>query len=263
MSGVGWRRANRSRRARDVPPAEAAGFRRAENSYSSGVMMRVWQRLSGTTMPRHVHRRAYASVVLAGGYEEAGDSGRFDVSAGDVLIHGEFEAHLNRVERRGAQVLNLRLNRGTPIVSGLARVVDVDAIVRIAEKDPALAVSLVLRSASRQRMTIKDWPDQFVMDLHQDPSMSVSEWATRTGLKPWTVSRGFKQVFGVTPEGFRARHRSRLAWNLLGTEESLATIASGCGFCDQAHMTRGVKGLTGFTPTQGRNHANGYKTRAC
>src|SRR5262245_35105344 len=60
-------------------------------------------------MTRHRHVAAYATLVLSGGYEEAGDAGRFRVSEGDILIHAPFSAHRDAIFRTGAVVLDLPL----------------------------------------------------------------------------------------------------------------------------------------------------------
>jgi hypothetical protein len=44
-----------------------------------------WMRLPAT-IERHQHAHPYAAVVLSGSDEEAGESGRWRVSAGEVLI---------------------------------------------------------------------------------------------------------------------------------------------------------------------------------
>lgn len=44
-------------------------------------------------LPRHRHAGAYAALVLSGGYSEAWDSGRRQVSFGEVVFHRAFEAH--------------------------------------------------------------------------------------------------------------------------------------------------------------------------
>jgi AraC-like DNA-binding protein len=83
----------------------------------------------------------------------------------------------------------------------------------------------------------------------------------RNGLAPWTLSRGFAQVFGVSPEAFRARARARQARKSIETSaEALAQIAADLGFADQSHMTRGVKQLTGMAPKALRAAANRFKT---
>ena len=56
---------------------------------------------------RHCHDDPFVAVVLSGGYQEAGDEGRWNVRPGDVLIHHAFESHLDRFDHRGAEVLVL------------------------------------------------------------------------------------------------------------------------------------------------------------
>jgi AraC-like DNA-binding protein len=223
--------------------------------------MRIWQTIPASGFCRHSHHQAYAAVVLSGGYEEAGDLGRLRVEAGDVVLHDGFESHLNRFVASGALVLNLRLLPGESFTPGLAKIADPDLIARAAEKDRVEATSLLLATATRQRSTCVDWPDELAAALMQNPSHNLSFWAMRHGLAPWTLSRGFAQVFGVSPEAFRARARARQARRSIETTvEALAKIAADLGFADQSHMTRGVKQLTGMAPKALRAAANRYKT---
>lgn len=92
--------------------------------------MRTLQRISASSFAHHSHDAAYAAVVLAGGYEEAGDHGRFQVAAGDVVLHDRFEAHLDRFSALGAVVLNLRLPAGSSFAPGVAKIADPDFILR-------------------------------------------------------------------------------------------------------------------------------------
>jgi AraC-like DNA-binding protein len=199
--------------------------------------------------------------VLSGGYEEAGDLGRLRVKAGDVVLHDRFESHLNRFVASGAVVLNLHLRPDESFAPGLARIADPDLVARTAEKDRVEATSLLLATATRQISTFGDWPDELAAALMQNPSRNLSLWAMRNGLAPWTLSRGFVQVFGVSPEAFRARARARQARKSIETSaEALAQIAADLGFADQSHMTRGVKQLTGMAPKELRAAANRCKT---
>jgi AraC-like DNA-binding protein len=222
--------------------------------------MHLWQTIRSASADRHVHDKPYASIVLSGGYEEAGDHGRFRVSAGDVIFHERFEAHLDRFSAAGAVVLNLNLSAGCAVLPGLARVTDVDGLVRIAEKDQNEALNFLMMSATRCDAGAFDWEDELCRALVGDGSVQLTAWAERNGLSPWTVSRGFREVFAVTPEAFRARSRARRAWRrICDTEDSLAKIALELGFTDQSHMTHGIRQLTGMTPAKWRS-ANGSKT---
>jgi hypothetical protein len=98
--------------------------------------MRLTYRRGYTVLDRHLHIESYLALVLSGGYEEAGDRGCLRVLAGDVLLHSAFEAHLDRYQPSGADVLNLALPSGFTCQHVSMRVPDPDAIVRIAERDP-------------------------------------------------------------------------------------------------------------------------------
>src|SRR5260370_16012913 len=59
------------------------------------------------SVPWHRHLRAYATVVLAGSYEESGHVGRIHATAGDVLIHPSLDCHANRVISGGLKLIRL------------------------------------------------------------------------------------------------------------------------------------------------------------
>jgi AraC-like DNA-binding protein len=220
----------------------------------------MWQTIRSASADRHIHDRPYASIVLSGGYEEAGDHGRFRVSAGDVIFHERFEAHLDRFSAGGAMVLNLDLRVDCTVLPGLAKVADVDGLVRIAEADQNEALNLLLADATHCNARAFDWEDELCCALLDDGSLQLTEWAELHGLSPWTVSRGFRRVFAVTPESFRARARARRAWRrIYDTEDPLTEIALEVGFADQSYMTHGIRQLTGMTPAKWRP-ANGFKT---
>lgn len=212
-------------------------------------------------LERHVHTEPYAALVLCGGYEEAGDNGRFRVEAGNVVFHDRFEAHLDRFSQEGATVLNLGLTDYCVWPPGIASVADPELVARVAERSPRAAVELLLSQGTRWTPQPCDWPDELAERLRQDSCLRLSEWAEEKGLAPWTLSRGFAQVFGISPEGFRARVRARRALEWIEQRQMpLATIAAELGFADQAHMSRSVRLLTGQGPQARRRAANGFKT---
>ncbi len=223
--------------------------------------MRLWQTIRTSTIDRHIHAEAYATLVLSGSYEEAGDHGRFQVACGDVLFHDRFEGHLDRFPASGAEVLNLRLAPHHSHSAGIARVADPDCVARVAAGSRRDAVNLLLSTATRLTPQPADWPDELASALLRNPSLKLSAWAEKNGLGPWTVSRGFAQVFGVSPEAFRARTRARYALHAIeDTQQPLAAVAAAVGFADQPHMTRSIQQLTGASPQALRRAANGFKT---
>jgi AraC-like DNA-binding protein len=199
-------------------------------------------------LPRHPHAHAFATLVLWGGYVEAGDTGRHRVEAGDVLLHRAWESHLDCFDGRGAEVLVLAI-ADAEAASVIGRVGDPDVIVRVAERDRSEAARLLLAVLSPRPSSVADWPDMLARDLCEDPGLVLAQWAERLGLHQGSISRGFRQVFGVTPATFRLVQRTRWALAAMQTSgASLSTIAHDCGFSDQAHMNRAVRSLTNATP---------------
>lgn len=202
-------------------------------------------------MPRHRHAGAYAAIVLRGSYVEAGDEGRRRVGPGDVLVHRPFEAHLDRIARRGAEILNVPLVQADGLPPSL-RARDPVALARAAEAAPRLAAAMLVEVCSAGPPALSDWPDLLADALRTHPDLRLAAWASAMGLAPATVSRGFRIAYGTTPRRYRAELRARRAWAALATGEPLSSIAFTCGFADQAHMTRAVRDLTGAPPSAWR-----------
>jgi AraC-like DNA-binding protein len=200
------------------------------------------------SLPRHCHREPFAAVVLAGGYDEAGDTGRHRVSAGDIIFHHAFESHLDRFDRPGAEVLVIPL----PVDwerQARGRIDDPDAIARACEKDPVEALHLLAADVSIRPAAPGDWPEALAESLCGDPSMSLERWAESAGLHPGSLSRGFERVFGTTPAAYRQAQRARRAIEgLMHTDIPLSSLAFDSGFADQAHMTRAVTAAAGAPP---------------
>lgn len=206
------------------------------------------QHASEERRARHCHRHGFAAVILSGGYLEAGDEGRWTVGPGDVLVHRAFESHLNSFARGGTDVLILPLKADNDAVL-TGTVDDPDLLVRIAERDEAAAVEAFLAMLRPKTAGAEDWPDLLARALREEPELSLTDWAEGVGLRPESVSRGFRQAYGLTPRTYRLVVRARRAFqDLLRTEVSLAEVAAQTGFADQAHMTRAVVQLTGRPP---------------
>jgi AraC-like DNA-binding protein len=200
-------------------------------------------------IPRHRHRGAYLSLVLGGAYEETGDRGRIRVRPGDMLIHGAFDSHLNRFPAAGARILNLTLPDDIEPETGFAHSREIDRAIRLAESDPRAAAELLVRTAVPTQSHAADWPDLLAEALSIDPGLRIGDWARARGLADATVSRGFSQVYGISPSAFRAELRGRLAWRrIVDAGQALTDLAYELGFADQAHMTRTVRAITGQPP---------------
>jgi AraC-like DNA-binding protein len=209
--------------------------------------------LEAAEIRRHYHMRPYATLVLDGGYEEAGDQGRFHVSPGDVLLHPAFSAHRDQVGRARTVVLDLPLPMDGRNWPGLARLNDPDLVIRVAAADAREAQSLLFEDLSPVLADRSDPADRLADALSIDPTTPIGLWAADNGFSREWLSRRFKRLFGVDSALFRVEARARLAWRrIVATKEPLAQIAAECGFADQAHMTRAIRRLTGRSPGRWR-----------
>ena len=217
--------------------------------------------VAGSIKRRHRHARGYVAVVLSGNYVEAGDGGRWRVGPGDVLVHGDFDGHLDVIGHRGAEVLNLPLPPASRLPAAL-RVTDPDVLARIAETAPDTAAELLEAAQSRPALH-DDWPDLLAAALRLDSDIRITEWASQHRLAPATVSRGFRATFGISPARYRVEARARralLALTAAECQSSLADLALANGFADQAHLSRAIAALTGKSPSTWRHTSNSFKT---
>lgn len=208
----------------------------------------------GEFRDRHCHDEAFVAVILAGGYQEAGDEGRWNVRPGDALIHHAFESHLNRFEAGGARVLLLDLPpelAGTLHVRGHVR--DPDELVRLAAYDGRVAAARFAEQFVAASQPVLDWPDMLASDLRRLEPFALADWAETKGVRAETLSRGFRAAYGCTPKAFRAELRARAALAAIRTtHDPLAAIAYQLHFADQAHMVHAVARLSGQTPGRWR-----------
>jgi len=202
-------------------------------------------------MPRHRHARGYAALILAGGYTEAGDHGRLRVQPGHVVIHPAYEAHQDHFGSGGATVLNLPLNISYSHRALTGYVPDPDSIARLAERDIAAAAAALEETFQPLDLRLGDWPDKLAAALASGLDIDIGSWAAEMKLAPQSVSRGFRQAYGVSPKRYRMEQRTLRALEQLRTwSGSLAALAAESGFADQAHLTRSLVALTGLTPRQ-------------
>ena len=217
--------------------------------------MNFWhERRSGNEfIARHMHTQASVAMVLSGGYEEAGDRGRFHVRAGDVVVHAPYDTHLDRFTPGGAHILNLPYPPHPALNAGFGRIEDPDLIAHVAEGDVAQATALLVAAFQEHPLPARDWPEQLAQELSKNPELCLGDWANKFGLAAATVSRGFRQVFGIAPSRFRAHSRAKLAWKMISSSNlHLCDVAANLGFSDHAHMTRALRSLTGKTPSMCR-----------
>jgi AraC-like DNA-binding protein len=203
----------------------------------------------GRTFRRHHHLCGYAALLVSGSCDEAGDSGRFQAVAGDVLIHDSFHGHADWIGARGAVIFNIHLTR--PVAGRFGRVTDADAIARAFHRDPREAEDTFHEQFMPVPNEPADWPDLLAQDLAAALIPRLDDWARSIGIHPGSLSRGFRLAYGITPQRYRLEQMAaRAARQIRIRGRRLADIAAESGFADQAHMTRTLVGLFGATPVR-------------
>jgi AraC-like DNA-binding protein len=196
----------------------------------------------------HRHLSSYATLILAGGYREAGESGRWRVEPGVVVVHAAGEAHADWFGDRATELIDFDLP--SAIAAGAYLCGDADALARSILEGDGWIESTALAAVAGET----DWPDLLAAVLRENSSLSIGDWAAAHGLRRETVSRGFARAYGVTPAAYRTGVRIKGAVaSLTAGEAGLADVAAANGFADQSHMTRALKAATGATPAQLRN----------
>ena len=204
---------------------------------------------AGEWIARHIHRLPYATVVLEGAYEEAGDAGRISARAGDVLLHAAFAAHQDRIGGRPTWVLDLPLPDGGCEWPALAKVADPELFVRLAERDAREAAAGLVEALVEVDARTGDPADDLAAALRESSPPRIGEWACHRGRSREGLTRRFQSLYGTSPAAYRLEALARRAWRrIVSTEDGLAEIACDTGFADQPHMTRAVVRLTGHAP---------------
>ncbi len=219
----------------------------------------------GAIIPRHVHTQAYATIVLDGGYQEAGESGRWHVRAGDVLLHAPFSAHWDQVTPRGARVLNLPVQLPNQL-STCGQVKDLDLVIRLAMRDQTEAAIALMQGWHQSQAALSDAPDLLAQALSAADPLRIQVWALEHGVSRVTAFRWFRSIYGIGPTQYRVEARARAAWQMIvSSTASLVDIATDAGYADQAHMNRDIKAFTGRSPgawRTGYGLKHSFKTEA-
>src|SRR5262249_27002887 len=172
--------------------------------------------------------------------------------AGDVLLHGRFDCHLDKSDAKGSlQILRLPWLHDT--IEGQFRVRDPDALARLAEIDPERASAQLHEELRPVRARGRHWVDELADELRSGSDLPLKEWAEIRGLSPPTVSSAFHREFGVSPKRFRLESRTRVAWReIMRSSASLTDIAFKVGFSDLPHLSRSICMFTGRSPGEWR-----------
>ncbi|GLK48312.1 AraC family transcriptional regulator [Brevundimonas intermedia] len=204
----------------------------------------------------HRHSVSQISVLLVGAYEEVSAEGRRAVAGPSLSCKPQGFEHENRFGEHGALMLSLQgedpagpatsyfvtqlENRraGTKVLDGAAGTgpwahgLHGGRSMGLAAPP---AINPGLQKARRR--------------LLAEPDLSIAGLARSLDLHPVHVARLFRSTFGRSPAEMRREARAaRAVDRIIRSPDALADIAVSEGFSDQAHMTRSVGEVSGWSP---------------
>jgi AraC-like DNA-binding protein len=126
----------------------------------------------------------------------------------------------------------------------------------------ALADALVgtARGTTAETKLVDTKALRLVRDMLQtrlDANIPMRELEAMSGLSRWQLARQFRKAYGVSPHRYHVLRRLDRAREKLGRGHSLAEVAQGSGFADQAHFSRQFRSAFGLSPGRWRTLAAG------
>jgi AraC-like DNA-binding protein len=224
----------------------------------------------------HSHEGPYLCLVSSGEFDERGPHQNLSVSAGDVIAHPGCDIHANQFGDESVECINF-----APRPTGRLNTLFSASIVRPDSwTDPhilhrvrselrtndrwtpialeVLAVEMLKGHARRGKASAR--PSQQCADIREfiereTPRVpTLSELASRSGLRPSYLSRAFRAAFGTSPVELGRQFRAE--WTraqIESTSTSLSRLAAEGGYADHAHMCRDLRRRYGVAPHQLRD----------
>jgi hypothetical protein len=158
--------------------------------------------------------------------------------------------------RAGNRNVGIRFHRGTFLTH-----VPASAMVDTTESLPMPAEETFLLAGLEFRLPTYETVDEFIADLERLDLLSddAVAMAALRGEEPETSTRSVQRhvstATGLSANRIRQIVRAREAAERLMHGDPILDVAHDLGYADQAHLTRDVKRLTGYTPgqTKGRD----------
>jgi AraC family transcriptional regulator len=231
--------------------------------------------------PRHTHQCACFSFMLGGAMVENYRSRKLELTPRVVSFNATDEPHYNTTFEDGARFLVLEIdssltdsmNRrrlsfgksavfrgGDPWWLGLKLYrewLQNDLVSQMAIEGLGLEIIASLFRLTQQRDPIEQprWFAQARNLIHSrfSESFSIADIANFVDVHPVHLTRTFRKYQGCSVGEYVRRLRIEKAQHDISSSSySLAEIAQRTGFCDQGHLTRVFKRLTGLTPAKYR-----------
>ncbi|UJR83704.1 helix-turn-helix domain-containing protein [Sandaracinus amylolyticus] len=176
------------------------------------------------------------------------------LAAGDAVLAGPLASHV-RIDARAGASLRVAFEHAAsdaPLRGGSSAprlVRGVDAAI-----EPEDLLELVTRAAGSE-----DEPRSLVPEVvahaceyiehNLDEDFDLAQLAGAVGVARCQLCRVFQRALGLSPLRFRTHLRIARVRALLAAGRDCTSAAHAAGFCDQSHLTRCFKDITGTTPS--------------
>jgi AraC-like DNA-binding protein len=155
-----------------------------------------------------------------------------------------------RAQRFGGVVRSDRDLAGR--LSTLCRVLEDDPSRSAEDRFRLLARDLFLRFGVRSHDGAAP-PEEYVrareyIEANYHRPVPLQALAELTGQSPFALVRGFSRAWGMPPHRYLVNVRVAHARALLRAGHAITDTAMAVGFCDQSHLTRFFRGITGVPP---------------
>ena len=251
-----------------VPPHQFHGLEIAVRSFSGARGLRIVHP-AGQLIPAHRHEWPLLTLPALGGYREEADEGVTEIAGPAVVLHPAGRCHANCIHDRGMETFSIEFDpawvRVSPALLERTRYwvggsvpLRARAMLRV-WLDPG-AGECAIRAATRNFLKKAldsgedpqpHWLPAARRQLATSAQTTARSIAEHLDLNPRWLAHAYRSAAGEGLQDTVARMRCEQAANQLrSTAAPIAAVAAECGFCDQSHLNRVLKRLTGRTPAQ-------------
>jgi AraC-like DNA-binding protein len=170
-----------------------------------------------------------------------------------VLLSGPSSKITPVQYRAGNRNFGIRFHRGSLLTH-----VPTTAMVDTTEALPMPTPESFVLAGSEWPMPTYETADDFVAELERrellsdDPLVNAALRGDEPAASVRSVQRHVSHVTGLTSNRIRQIVRAREAAERLRRGDSILDVTHDLGYADQAHLTRDLKRLTGYTPGRTR-----------
>jgi AraC family transcriptional regulator len=235
----------------------------------------------GQVIPAHRHDWPLLTLPALGSYEEECDDGSITIDGPAAVLHPAGTCHANCIHCAGMETFSLEFDPAWLGIGASAAVFErsfycLGGEVPLASRalmrlwaDPqasearlrAVTAGLLSRMISQPQRTAPPWLAAARAQLACSKQIGVSEIAHRLGMHPRWLAHAYRTAVGEGVHETLRRRRIEAAVQMLrSTDDPIAEIAFAAGFCDQSHLNRALRRLTGRTPVQIRGEREQLKT---